>query len=229
MYHLSPERILVIVKDLVHDGEKHVAECLLLSGEVPRHIDKEINLSVPVRRLIPVEGNPLNLREDRKLATKIAEGQVDTLITKLRDDHHFRRLVREDLLKKLILKEVLSSFKSRNLRKAFTMGISCPEIVMVLFGIHPIRRRRAVFSYKHDNLSELDVLLGDNWDWKDLSGQIVFVTQIVFWLRDNCLHGSVFGGFFPGTVPTENHREVFGRHIRETKLPLPAEEDVEDA
>lgn len=223
VYEVIAKPLLVLVREISYVDEMFFATCWLVSTE---GVEKDISLTLPVSRLRPYRHTLA--RKDKKMASKVAEEQIEKHLLNLRENFSFRKRVRLNSLKSAICREISSAFRSKNQRKTFTIGISCPEIDCDVLGLDALFRKRAVFSHKDNTIQKLDQLLGSGWDVREICGNTSFVTQILFCLKSDYLHGTVHSAVYPGPVDKQQYREDITTYINNARLPFPTDDDNVD-
>ena len=105
-----------------------------------------------------------------------------------------RRSVRATLLATCLHKAVQSALTSKAHRKRLCLGICSYEYDIDLLKID-LKTKKAVFSYKENNIHILDSLLGECWDIKISSmdnTQFKFVTQLTVNIKEFMLFVCIF-------------------------------------
>lgn len=218
--------LIVMVKEIIFNGDMFFGSCFLVAEGDQAAIEQDITLTLPLDRLKPLKDCLPLQRNDKRLMVDIAGKQADSFIIQLREDFSFRRLVRHNILKNLIKKEIASAFKSKIQRKTFSLGVCSPEIDFAVLNLHLVDKKRAVYSYKDNTIHELDAFLDSTWDLgvTDDYNYTPFVTQLVFWVRNDCLHGTVYSAIFQGLLDSCHYRETLAIYIKDVQLPLPVDE-----
>lgn len=126
---------------------------------------------------------------------KIAKEQFQMCREQLKENFIFRRLVRQNSLMKSLHKEVRAAFASTSLRRSFCLGLCAMDVDLDLFNLNWFDRKRSVYSYRDGTIGNMDFLMGERWDVCCKGDQTKFVTQLLIWLRDGNLHGTVHVAF----------------------------------
>lgn len=182
-------------------------------------IDTDVTLLLPVTRLHPTT---LTLsRPDRKLMDEIAHDQMAKCISLLKEDFAFRKLVRKNDVCRAIQKEVKAALNCKTHRMTFSLGLCSMDIDLELFGLDFFSKKRRVFSYTENTLGTLDA---STWMRSCTPMHITkFVTQVIVWLRDGIIHGTVYSSR-SSTWSKLGPRELLARYISEVRLTIPADD-----
>jgi hypothetical protein len=109
----------------------------------------------------------------------------------------------------------MAAFRARSRRKNFDLGLITLDVDCALLGFMPPDLWSFEVSYKKDNLSFLDSLLGPAWDVHSQDGKIQYVTSIKFKVSSQLtLTGSVCVADYESLLPSNvHHRNVFAEHM----------------
>lgn len=159
----------VVCKDLVN--MKFQVEGFLLG-------DVDIKVNAPIERLKKSETSVTDVGEKEKL--KQAKDKAFESSIKYSGNHSYRIQVRRHQLGKCLRAEVSTSLTRKANRRVINLGVACLDTDLLILGIDPRCRKGMEYSYRKNNLSKLDCLLGSQWDIKVVDSRVSFVTSITF-------------------------------------------------
>lgn len=184
--------------------------CLFSCG-----LSEDIKIAVPAKKVSKI-CKPLHVTAKEKKIVKEWQSKAftDSLNLKM-SNFQYRKLVRQQELKNAILVEVQAALRSKFSKRRFSLGISTLEIDLSLFELDFFSKRHAKYSYYHDNLWQLDSLLGDKWDILFKDNILSFVTQITISLtKQNILQGSISRAqSYDSMTIDKNYRTALALHI----------------
>lgn len=151
---------------------------VILNGK----IDHSVKIVMPVEKKVQPARPSLD-RQDRTFLNKISILNRTVQQELLVSNSTVRRAVRQSMIAAHLRKEVTSALNSKSHNRRFSLGVCSFEHDMDIFNLD-LKSMKRVFSYRNENLSELDNLLGSLWDVKETGdGQFRFVTQVVVKLK----------------------------------------------
>ena len=157
-------------------------------------LDHDIHISMPVDRISGQSDRKLSSglpKQDRDYLSRFSlDSPVEQEIL-LNSSAGVRHSVRSALLGRVIRREITSALSSKTYRKRVYLGLCSVEHDLKLLQIDRTTKK-ASYSYKDGNMSELDQVLGLKWDVMELDESYFrFVTQVVFKAKDMMLFMNV--------------------------------------
>ena len=184
-------------------------KCSTVKGNVIVNgkIDKDIFIEMPVDKsdLSPMSHNLP--KSDRDFLSSKSALQNGTLQGQLSKSHESVRCsVRKSLLASCLRNETLAALKCTSHRRRFSLGVCCLEFDLQSLGFQT--SNKIVFSYKNNNIHQLDNMLGKQWDVFEVDRQqFRFVTELVIKMKGFILSGSVSTAICRKQLNIDSYRE----------------------
>ena len=186
-------------------------------------VDQMSMLTVPVTRLMKTEVNLTCLsNSDRQVLQLVRDEAQRGVLESLSTSITYRRLYRKSSLSSHMKAEIQKALHKSHRVHRWDIGLVDPDVDSEAFGVNFLERSSARFCYKDGNLSQLDELLGDNWDLAKKGNSTVFVTAVTVRCRHSLLTAVIHSATFPGPVTPGSHRIILSKHMTETALTLTA-------
>lgn len=206
----------VVIEDSpLHFGVAKIVEvegCLRATGSVIGAED--IMITAPVLKVAP--SSKIVSKQVRKKLLAQKKKQFEFSIMRAKVSQHYRLQTRRANLGRMLRQEVQSALKSKLHRRPVLLGLCVIETDLSIFGLDYFNKRKVVYSYKNNNLSELDLLLGNKWDATSKEGIISYVTEVIVHLsKDDLLHAIIFTTVSWGSLE-ENYRVNFHKSMAST-------------
>ena len=206
---MSGRGIYVGVQEL--DLRTQIATCWWYSDET---LDKDLLMKVPVDRLLPVTNAKVH-RVDRESLKAAALAGFKATTANMKDSW-FREETRKGQVQSLIKKEVLLTLKSRTFKRLSNMGPLNFEFDGKLLGIPLPLYRVVTYSYKSENLHQLDRLLGNSWDILNTAAGTHFITSLrVRVTNDSMMQLSFSAAVAMINVTAPHHRQQLSEYMQQ--------------
>ncbi|XP_071796114.1 uncharacterized protein [Asterias amurensis] len=178
---------------------------------VAQDVNTSISVSLPLSHLL---GEKKNITGMAKTKSKQVLREAFTQTRVNLGNASFRNAFRVAQLTNAIIKEIKSAFWSTTRQRNFDLGLISPEIDCEVFSISLPDSPAAEYSYKKDNLGNLDNILGQGWDTSQNEGVTRYVTSLRLEMnRDLTLSGSVHVADFDSLIPSVNYRQILRQHM----------------
>ncbi|KAJ8034577.1 hypothetical protein HOLleu_21476 [Holothuria leucospilota] len=142
--------------------------------------DKEVKVTVPVHRFRGSNAIKLKDKEERSALRDSRERAFKRSFALCQESSSYRRQVREMQLSKYLRKEVKAALNSKGRRRVVNLGVCAMESDLEILGLEGFQKKD--YSYRNNNIKDLDHLLGPRWDIIDEGNRVKFVTSLTLQL-----------------------------------------------